>query len=227
MLRLEGVTKRYGERLILRDIDFHAAAASLTYLAGANGAGKSTLLRIMGGFTRPDQGRVIRNLPPGGIGYLGYETMLYPELTALENLAFWGKTTGRRLPKNALPTMLERMELAPFAHDAVGTFSRGMSQRLSLGRLLLGRPRLLLLDEPETGLDAASRALLLREVLHLRQEGAALVWVTHSPETWSLAGEIAGAVCVLLKGKRLSFTERPGECGWLRTVCGEQAGGGR
>lgn len=227
MLRLEGIDKRYGERLILRDITFHAAAASVTYLTGANGAGKSTLLRIMGGFIRPDRGRVIRNLPAGCIGYLGHETMLYPELTALENLTFWSKLSGCNTPKGAITAMLERMGLASFAHDAAGAFSRGMCQRLSLGRLLLGRPRLVLLDEPETGLDAASRALLFRELLRLRQHGAALIWVTHSPETRALAGNIEGASVAVLEGKRLSFPERAAEGGGWRMPCGDQAGGGQ
>ena len=182
MLRLEGVGKRYGARTVLRDVTLALPASSVTLLAGANGSGKSTLLRIIAGLCRASSGTITHALPPGAIGYLGHQTLIYPEFSALENLRFWAALHRLAVTDNALLDVLERMDLGPFAHQAARTFSRGMAQRLSLARLFLLSPSLILLDEPGTGLDDASQALLRREIACARERGAALVWVTHSPE---------------------------------------------
>ena len=182
MLRLQGVGKRYGGRTVLRDVCLTLSAASVTLLAGANGSGKSTLLQVMAGLCRPTSGTVTHALPPGSIGYLGHKTLIYSELSALENLRFWA-TLHRLAPsENTLLNALDRMDLGSFAQAPARTFSRGMAQRLSLARLFLLAPSLILLDEPGTGLDDASLSLLQREIRCARERGAALVWVTHTPE---------------------------------------------
>ncbi len=191
MLRLAGVCKRYGERQVLQNVTLEARPGAITLLAGPNGAGKSTLLHIMAGLLRPDKGTVDCDAVPGAVGYLGHGSLIYPDLTALENLEFW--CALHRVPGDeaALLAWLSRMGLAAFADEKAAVFSRGMIQRLSLARLFLLQPSLILLDEPGTGLDAASNDLLRAELAAARGRGAALVWVTHHlDEDLPLADEV-------------------------------------
>lgn len=182
MLRLDGIGKAYGGRQILKDLSLRVAAGTLTLVTGPNGAGKSTLLHIIAGLIRPDSGTVTRDAPAGKTGFLGHETLLYPNLSALENLAFWSALHAISADETVFMEALDHMKLAPFADDAASGFSRGMAQRLSLARLLLLSPSLVLLDEPLTGLDAESAQLVRAKLLRLRETGAALVWVSHDPE---------------------------------------------
>ena len=168
MLELDRVAKLYGVKVIFKEVSCAFTAGSVSLLVGGNGAGKSTLMRIMAGLSRPSAGRVRQaesGTRSGGLrlGYLGHATFLYPGLTALENLAFWRTAHGLRLSRSDLLTGLERVGLAAHAHERAGVFSRGMAQRLNLARVLMIEPDLLLLDEPGTGLDAASLALLRRD----------------------------------------------------------------
>ncbi len=181
MLRLENVHKRYGERTVIRNLSYRAQAGTLTIVAGPNGAGKSTLLRLMAGLTRPDSGTAALSCERGSVGYLGHETFLYPRLTALENLAFWQKLHAKPSDETTLLAALDAMGLAALADEKAGTFSRGMAQRLSLARVFLQTPSLLLLDEPLSGLDAASEMRVREGLARLRNNGATLVWVSHDP----------------------------------------------
>lgn len=180
LLRLERVAKFYGTRLVIKDVSLTIEAGTVTLLAGANGAGKSTLLKIMAGLSRPNAGNVERTVPDERLGYLGHQTFIYPDLTALENLAFWSSLHDLATGEKALLDALDRMELKRFAHERAGGFSRGMAQRLNLARLLLLEPRLILLDEPGTGLDVRSLGILHREIATAREGGAGLVWISHS-----------------------------------------------
>lgn len=182
MLRLAAVCKRYNDRHVLRDLSLAVNPATVTLVAGPNGAGKSTLLRIMARLAPPDSGTVTVTAAPGATGYLGHETMLYPALTALENLAFWSELHQKPADEATLLRALDRVGLAAFADDAAGVFSRGMAQRLSLARLLLLAPTLVLVDEPLTGLDTPSAASVRRALLGMKENGAAVVWVTHTVE---------------------------------------------
>lgn len=198
MLRLAGVCKRYGERDVLRDVTLAAPPGTITLLAGPNGAGKSTLLHIMAGLLRPDAGTVECSAPPGAVGYLGHSSLIYPDLTALENLEFWCALHAVPATETHLMAELSRFGLAAFADEKAGIFSRGMTQRLSLARLFLLRPALILLDEPGTGLDAASLACLRAELAAAKNRGAALIWVTHT-----IADDLdaADAVVMLRRGQ--------------------------
>ncbi|MGJ3523886.1 ABC transporter ATP-binding protein [Nitratidesulfovibrio sp. D1] len=183
MLRLTKVAKFYGNRLVIKDVSFEAAPGTVTLLAGPNGAGKSTLLKLMAGLSRPSAGSVERGVAEDSLGYLGHQTFIYPELTAFENLAFWARLHGlapERCTEEALLAALDRMELKRFAFERAGGFSRGMAQRLNLARVLLLSPSLLLLDEPGTGLDTRSMAILHREIAAARDRGAGIVWISHS-----------------------------------------------
>lgn len=179
LLKLDKVARFYGPRLIFKDVTLGVARAGVTLLAGANGAGKSTLLKIMAGLIPPSSGGM-RSVGEPRTGYLGHQTFLYPDLTALENLAFWASLYGQNKPDQALLGALERVELAPFAEEKAGGFSRGMAQRLNLARVFLLEPDLLLLDEPGTGLDARSTGILHREIATAKENGAGVVWITHS-----------------------------------------------
>ncbi len=183
LLRLTKVAKFYGNRLVIKDVSFEVSPGTVTLLAGPNGAGKSTLLKLMAGLSRPSSGNVERGIADEALGYLGHQTFIYPELTAFENLAFWARLHSlapERCSEEALLAALERMELKRFAFERAGGFSRGMAQRLNLARVLLLSPSLLLLDEPGTGLDTRSMAILHREIAAARDRGAGIVWISHS-----------------------------------------------
>ena len=188
MLKLAGIGKLFGARAVLRNISLEVHPGTVTLLVGPNGAGKTTLLRIMAGLARPTVGTVERLYEDGGLGYLGHATFIYPGLTALENLAFWSGMHGKPTDRATLSAALGRVELSPFAEERAGTFSRGMAQRLNLARILLQSPALLLLDEPGTGLDVRSLAMLHREIAAARDRGAGVVWISHD-----VAGDAARA----------------------------------
>ncbi len=206
MLFLEKVSRFYGSRLIFKDISLKILAGSITLLVGANGAGKSTLLKIMAGLILPTSGTVRLELPndiPGNTpGFLGHQGFLYPNLTAQENLVFWSRMNGLTLSEKEITTALERVELAPFSNERVCGFSRGMSQRVSLARVLLQNPSLLLLDEPASGLDVRSTQMLHTEIAAAKARGAAIVWITHSLESDINRADYVAA----LENRRLTYS---------------------
>jgi heme exporter protein A len=187
-LVVEDVSRHFGRRKALSKITFTAHAGSILGLLGPNGAGKSTLLAILGTLLQPTSGRVrygVDAAPEGGaalrarLGMLGHDLYLYPELTARENLAFFSALYGEREPGAAADRALAQAGLSDRAHDAVSSFSRGMRQRVALERALIHNPKLLLLDEPFTGLDEASVGALIRRLRQLRSGGAIVVLATH------------------------------------------------
>ncbi len=179
LLELQNIAKFFGNRCIFKNVSFSIAKNSISLLMGANGAGKSTLLGIMAGLAKPSAGQMQVHVSEQDIGYLGHSTFIYAGLTAMENLRFWGELYGKSTQDNQLKVILERVDLAPFAHEKAGVFSRGMAQRLNLARVLLLAPKLWLLDEPCTGLDVASASLLRSEVSNACQQGAGIVWISH------------------------------------------------
>jgi heme exporter protein A len=189
-LTVEDVSRHFGRRKALSRISFTAHAGSILGLLGPNGAGKSTLLAILGTLLQPTSGSVRYGGPNVSsgisgaslrrrIGMLGHDLYLYPELTARENLAFFSAVYGERDPGAAADRALARAGLSDRAHDAVSSFSRGMRQRVALERALIHHPRLLLLDEPFTGLDETSVSALIRRLRELRSERAIVVLATH------------------------------------------------
>lgn len=204
MLELVRVAKTYGVKVIFKDVSCAFAPGSVSMLVGGNGAGKSTLMRVMAGLSRPSAGeaRLADNVR---VGYLGHATFLYPGLTALENLAFWRDACGLALSRKDIMAALERVGLEAHAQERAGIFSRGMAQRLNLARILMQEPNLLLLDEPGTGLDANSLALLRREVVEARSRDACVILISHD-----LAGDAPLADRLLaLDGRRLAYDGPP------------------
>lgn len=169
-----GLWRRFGHRVVLRDVSLSAGAGEVLLLLGPNGAGKTTLLRVLAGLLRPSQGRVGRH---GRVGMVAHHSMLYDALTAEENLRFFARLRGVNL--GDVKPLLERVGLERRAGDRVGSFSRGMVQRLAISCALLGEPEILLLDEPLSGLDEASSEALLDLLGELRDAGRAVVVASH------------------------------------------------
>ncbi len=191
LIRLDRVAKFFGSKLIFKDVNLELQAGHILLLAGPNGAGKSTLLKCVAGLEQPSSGTCENTVEDEHIGYLGHQTFIYPQLSALENLEFWSKLHGLRMQQDDLTKALEKVGLAHVGHERAGRFSRGMAQRLSLARVFLPEPRLLLLDEPDTGLDKASCTLLFDRIKSARDAGAGIIWVSHRVERdIALADEI-------------------------------------
>lgn len=182
LLRLDRVTHFFDQRLVFKDVSLLIEAGTVTLVAGPNGAGKTTLMNIMSGLISPSRGIVEHKVSRDKMAFLGHNTFVYSGLSALDNLKFWARVYCRSLSDDECMQLLNLVGLKAFAYEKAGYFSRGMSQRLSLARVLMLGPDFLLLDEPGTGLDPDSRKLLRRKITQSAQNGAAVVWVSHSLE---------------------------------------------
>lgn len=181
---LTGVEKGYGARSapVLGPVSLSVRAGDLVGVRGPNGAGKSTLLDVMAGVSPPDRGTVAyAEGVRGQIGYVPQELSLYGSLTGLENLLFWGLARG--LPAGAAKArgrwLLAQLGLSDKERQPVSAWSGGMKRRLHLATALMTTPRLLLLDEPTVGADAASVEAVLAMLVHLRDRGCATVMTSH------------------------------------------------
>ena len=214
-LKVDDVSRHFGRRRALSHVTFAARRGSVLGLLGPNGAGKSTLLAMLATLLRPSAGRITFGAhdatTPGSalraaIGVLGHDLFLYPELTAAENLEFFAGLYAVARPRAAAIEALQRAGLADRAGDPVASFSRGMRQRVALERALIHRPRLLLLDEPFTGLDDASGAALTGRLRALREDGAIIVLATHDLD---LAEGLLDRAIFLRDGRMMETVERP------------------
>ena len=180
MLTTRRLGKRYGEKRVLRKIDLDLPRGGFLVVTGPNGSGKTTLLRICAGLAQPTEGKIERAATRAQVGYLGHEPLVYRELTALENLELYGRLY--RLPerRERIGMLLERFGLWEARHERVVSYSRGMTQRLALCRVLLHEPELLVLDEPYSALDEAGAELLDAQLSELSGERTFLL-STHDP----------------------------------------------
>jgi heme ABC exporter ATP-binding subunit CcmA len=167
--------KRYGEKRVLRGVDLDLAEGGFLVVTGPNGSGKTTLLRICAGLASPTEGSIERRAARAELGYLGHEPLVYRELTALENLDLYGRLYSVQERRERIGMLLERFGLWEVRRERVASYSRGMTQRLALCRVLLHEPRLLVLDEPYTALDEAGAELLDAQLVELRGERTFLV----------------------------------------------------
>jgi len=218
-LRGEAVAKRFGRIAALRGIDFEITPGESIAILGANGAGKSTLLRILAGLSRPTQGRfealleaadgtsvaLRRERLRGEVGYVGHAPLVYGDLTARENLSFAARIQGRPVGDERIDVLLEELRLLDVVERRVGSFSRGMLQRLAIARAIVHEPSVLLLDEPFTGLDEVSGDRLSRQLGRLEEAGRSLVLVTHDPRR---AVELADRALVLHRGEVFAQASR-------------------
>jgi Cu-processing system ATP-binding protein len=184
---VNGVEKSYGAVKALRNVSFDLGPGRLSALVGHNGAGKTTLIKLMLGLIHADRGaiRVLDEDPAAGefsarrlLGYLPENVAFNAALTGRETLAFYARLKQIK-PASAWP-LLERVGLTDAADRRVGTYSKGMRQRLGLAQALLGRPRVLLLDEPTTGLDPALRQTFYEILNELRDDGATVLISSHA-----------------------------------------------
>jgi heme exporter protein A len=210
------VSRHYGRRRALSRVTLRCEAGEILGLLGPNGAGKSTLLAILATLLAPSAGEVqygthtARDAGPelrAQIGLLGHDLYLYPELTARENLEFFASLYG--LPNRAarVEEGLARAGLADRAGDVVSGYSRGMRQRLALERALLHRPRLLLLDEPFTGLDDRSATALVERLRELRARRHLVVVATHDLD---VAEGLLDRAAILREGRLVVVEEARG-----------------
>ncbi|MFO7818553.1 MAG: ABC transporter ATP-binding protein [Thermodesulfobacteriota bacterium] len=190
---------KYGRRSVVEGVSFDLFPGEIILLVGPNAAGKSTLLKIAAGLIGPQTGEVSRRREIR-IGYLAHDSFIYSDLSAFDNLKFWAGFHGDRSSENDLLQVLRRVQLERSAWEKAGGFSRGMVQRLSLARVLLLNPEVVLLDEPGTGLDAESKKILFREVMQARDGGTGIIWVSHDLQADS--GK-ADAVLALEDGKQV------------------------
>jgi heme ABC exporter ATP-binding subunit CcmA len=172
--------KRFGEKRVLRGIDLELPRGGFLVVTGPNGAGKTTLLRICAGLAQPTEGMIERSISRAQVGYLAHEPLVYRELTALENLDLYGRLYHVAERRERIGMLLERFGLWEVRHERVASYSRGMTQRLALCRVLLHEPELLVLDEPFSALDEAGAELLDAQLAELRGERTFLL-ATHDP----------------------------------------------
>lgn len=206
-IEVAGLTKSFGFHRVLKGIDLNVSRGESLVIFGPNGAGKTTLIKVLATLSRPSRGKVhladldirkdatqIRRQ----IGVISHHTFLYDNLSAYENLKFYGKMYGVSDLEERISEVIDRVELRDCLHDRVGVFSRGMQQRLSIARAILHDPRIMLLDEPETGLDQQASAMLTDLLKTLTAEARTVLMTTHNL-AFGLA--LAGRVVILHKGR--------------------------
>jgi len=211
--------KAYGRTAVLEDVSLDLAAGQCLALLGPNGAGKTTLLRIFATLLRPTSGELAvagvdalrqPEAARAAIGVVAHGSYVYEDLSAIENLRFWTVMGGGDASRGRLRDALQQVELDAVAGERVRTFSAGMKRRLGLARVLLGRARLLLLDEPFTGLDQQGKKWLSEFLLAFKAGGGALVVATHS---FGSGLGVADRVAILAGGRLL--LDRPcGDLSW-------------
>ena len=207
MLLAEGLRHAYGRIRALDNITFALAPGETLTIFGPNGAGKTTLLRVLAGLVRPHAGRVRLEGGRGAVGWIGHAAHLYGHLTVRENLEFWAALyavpAGVRAARVA--AVLERLGLTARAGQTVRTLSRGLLQRAAIARALVHEPRVLLLDEPFTGLDLAAAAEFRRLLHDLGSGQRVLVMATHNVEE---GAELATHVAFQRAGRFVAFGPR-------------------
>ena len=189
LISARGLRKAFGPNPVLDEIDLDVGRGEAVALLGANGAGKTTLLRIAATLMRPTGGQIrvagadCSREPEAArrqLAFLGHGSWLYEDLTAHENLKFWATLGGLPASEPALSAALAAVELERWAHERMRLFSAGMKRRLSIARLLIARPKVLLLDEPFTGLDQRGAKWLEEHLQEFKSAGGAVLMSTHS-----------------------------------------------
>jgi heme exporter protein A len=209
-LELRDVSKHFGIFQALKGVCLRVEPGDAILLYGPNGAGKTTLLRVLSTLARPSEGKVLYDgadvhanpaVVKAAIGFVSHNTFLYGELTARENLEFAGKLFGLTHLSGRVAGVLDLFHLRERAETPVRELSRGYQQRVSLARAFLHDPQFLLLDEPFTGLDAASTESLQALMRSLQGQGKALIFSTHDFEQ----GKAIARRLVALEGGKLRY----------------------
>ena len=207
LISIKGLRKSFGRHRVLRGVDLAIEAGSSVVLLGPNGAGKTTMLRILATLSKPTSGEVsiagvsVKDNPEGIRQYLGmvsHQPLLYGDLTASENLGFYARLYGMADGDERADELLQRVGLYHRRNDLVRTFSRGMVQRLAIARALLHNPPILLLDEPDTGLDPQAAEMMTDLLREIGGSQRTILMTTHHLERGL---ELADRVTMLSGGK--------------------------
>jgi heme exporter protein A len=213
-IQVEGLTRRFGLKTILNNLDFAVDSGEFVAIIGPNGAGKTTLLRILSSLSRPASGEVMIAgycLPRQAVnarrvlGFVSHQTLLYGDLTAEQNLQFYGRMFGVCDLERHIDKVLEIVGLVKRRGDLVRTYSRGMQQRLSIGRAILHDPQVILFDEPHTGLDRAACQVLDQVLQEVAALGRTVVMTSHD---LARVAELASRFDVLWRGKIVASAHR-------------------
>lgn len=207
MLEIKNLTKILGDKLILRNVTLSLDQGKILAVVGPNGAGKSTFFKCTVGLMQPSGGEIFLDgeqvkkksvEAKKKIGFLGHESFLYNNLTPVENLEFYGKLYKVKNLEEKMKQLLKEVGLYLFRDIPIHSFSRGMMQRLSIARVLLADPDILMLDEPHTGLDQDAIVLLNKIILEKKNSGTSILIISHDFEQ---VHKLADRVAILKKGK--------------------------
>jgi heme exporter protein A len=207
MIEIKNLTKQADNKLILRGVDLSIKQGETVAILGPNGAGKSTLLKVLATLIKPTSGHVKINgldLKKDHIevkklfGYLPHSSLLYDHYTPLENLVFFGELYGVKDVENKARELVKEVGLSFFINEPVKNFSRGMIQRIAIARAIIHDPKIMLLDEPHTGLDQGAISILNNVVLSMKEKGCTTLMVTHD---FKQAAEICDRIIIVKNGK--------------------------
>lgn len=214
MIEVCGLVKRFGVKPVLRGMSFQVGVGEFVAMVGPNGAGKTTFLRILAtlskanagevsiaGYRLPEQAAEVRQR----LGVVAHQPLLYGDLTAEENLLFYGRMYGLTAAHERADQVLRLIGLRPRRRDLVRQFSRGMQQRLAIGRAILHDPEVLLFDEPHTGLDQDAAAMLDAVLREIAAQGHTVVMTSHN---LTHAAALADRLDILSKGKITASLEK-------------------
>ena len=214
IISVRKLVKRFGLKTVLRGLDFNVQPGEFVAMLGPNGAGKTTFLRILASLSRPSLGDVRISgyrLPDQAsavrrrLGVVSHLPLLYGDLTAEENLRFYGRMYGVENLEARIDEVLEMVGLAARRRDLVRTFSRGMQQRLAIGRAVLHDPEVMLFDEPHTGLDQDASAMLDGVLREVAARGRTVVMTSHD---LSRSADLASRFDVLSRGVITASVQR-------------------
>jgi len=214
MIEVRRLVKRFGLKTVLKDLNFQVDGGEFVALLGPNGAGKTTFLRILAslsrpalgdvriaGFRLPGQAAVVRHI----LGVVSHQPLLYGDLSAEENLQFYGKMYNVSGVEKRTAEVLELVGLTSRRRDLVRTFSRGMQQRLAIGRAVLHDPEVMLFDEPHTGLDQDASLMLDNVLREVAARGRTVVMTSHD---LARAADLASRFDVLSRGRIVASAQR-------------------
>jgi heme exporter protein A len=214
MIEVRKLVKRFGLKPVLRGLNFHAETGEFVAILGPNGAGKTTFLRILASLSRPSLGEVRvagYRLPDQAaavrrrLGVVSHLPLLYGDLTAEENLRFFARLYSLEQEDRRVGEVLDLVGLAPRRRDLVRTFSRGMQQRLAIGRAVLHDPEVILFDEPHTGLDQDACTMLDGVLQQVAAQGRTIVMTSHD---LARIADLASRFDVLSRGVMIASAQR-------------------